>query len=222
MGRARESGRGGVPAGPRPRIGARSSGPRRFRSVRERRLQAGRRGSGNALGRHAGVHFRNCGVCGRPLAGNRSAVRLAVANVVARPPQRPTRPAFVGIVVTLWLKTSKPVRCGSPTLGRFDSGAAPLSRLRRSDGPRGAFRPLDVGATAGRSRPPGAASRGGGLWRDCGTVASGSSLSRSGESTLVQVSVLGREQFPVPLGDDFDGAVDHLDGGLIVDRVRRH
>ena len=26
------------------------------------------------------------------------------------------------------LKTSEPVRCGSPTLGRFDSGAAPLSR----------------------------------------------------------------------------------------------
>ena len=25
-------------------------------------------------------------------------------------------------------KSSKPVRCGSPTLGRFDSGAAPLSR----------------------------------------------------------------------------------------------
>ena len=30
---------------------------------------------------------------------------------------------------------------------------------------------------------------------------------------------LGRKQFPVPLGDDFDGAVDHFDGGLIVDRV---
>ena len=29
------------------------------------------------------------------------------------------------------------------------------------------------------------------------------------------------EQFPVPLGDDFDGAVDHFDGGLVVDRVRR-
>jgi hypothetical protein len=29
-----------------------------------------------------------------------------------------------------------------------------------------------------------------------------------------------REQFPVPLGDDVDGAVDHLDGGLVVDRVR--
>ena len=27
--------------------------------------------------------------------------------------------------------SSKPVRCGNPTLGRFDSGAAPLSRLRR-------------------------------------------------------------------------------------------
>jgi hypothetical protein len=25
----------------------------------------------------------------------------------------------------------KPVRCGNPTLGRFDSGAAPLSRFSR-------------------------------------------------------------------------------------------
>jgi hypothetical protein len=25
----------------------------------------------------------------------------------------------------------------------------------------------------------------------------------------------------VPLGDDFDGAVDDFDGGLIVDRIRR-
>src|SRR5438067_6008002 len=30
------------------------------------------------------------------------------------------------------------------------------------------------------------------------------------------------EPFPVPLGDDFDGAVGYLDGGLIVNRVRRH
>jgi hypothetical protein len=27
--------------------------------------------------------------------------------------------------------SSKPVRCGNPTLGRFDSGAAPLSRFWR-------------------------------------------------------------------------------------------
>jgi hypothetical protein len=26
----------------------------------------------------------------------------------------------------------------------------------------------------------------------------------------------------VPLGDDLDGAVDHFDGGLIVNRVRRY
>ena len=29
-------------------------------------------------------------------------------------------------------RSSKPVRCGNPTLGRFDSGAAPSSRLWRS------------------------------------------------------------------------------------------
>src|SRR5205809_8018436 len=28
------------------------------------------------------------------------------------------------------------------------------------------------------------------------------------------------EQLPVPLGNDFDGAVGHLDGGLVVDRIR--
>ena len=32
----------------------------------------------------------------------------------------------------------------------------------------------------------------------------------------------GGKQLPVPLGDDFDAAVDHFYGGLIVDRVRRH
>jgi hypothetical protein len=31
----------------------------------------------------------------------------------------------------------------------------------------------------------------------------------------------GGEQLPVPLGDDFDGAVGHLDRGLIVNRIRR-
>src|SRR3954453_9257106 len=34
-------------------------------------------------------------------------------------------------------------------------------------------------------------------------------------------SVLLRKQLPVPLGYDVDGAVDDLDGGLIVDRIRR-
>src|SRR5881227_1330008 len=29
------------------------------------------------------------------------------------------------------------------------------------------------------------------------------------------------KQLPVPLGDDFDGAVDYFDGGLVVDRIRR-
>src|SRR5256714_5828254 len=33
---------------------------------------------------------------------------------------------------------------------------------------------------------------------------------------------LALEQFPVPLGDDLGGAVDHSDGALIVDRVGRH
>jgi transposase len=41
------------------------------------------------------------------------------------------------------------------------------------------------------------------------------------EASLAQVSVLGREQFPVPLGDDLDGPVNYFDGGLVVDRVRR-
>ena len=37
----------------------------------------------------------------------------------------------------------------------------------------------------------------------------------------LSLSVLGDKQLPVPLGDDFDGAVGHFDGGLIVDRVCR-
>ena len=30
------------------------------------------------------------------------------------------------------------------------------------------------------------------------------------------------KQLPVPLGDNFDGAIGHFYGGLIVNRVRRH
>ena len=33
---------------------------------------------------------------------------------------------------------------------------------------------------------------------------------------------LGRKQFPVALGDDFDVVVDHFDSGLVVNRVGRH
>src|SRR6188474_1108486 len=39
--------------------------------------------------------------------------------------------------------------------------------------------------------------------------------------TPPQASVLGCEQFPVPLRNDVDGAVGHLEGGLVSDRVRR-
>jgi hypothetical protein len=34
--------------------------------------------------------------------------------------------------------------------------------------------------------------------------------------------VSGGKQLPVPLGDAFDGAVGHFNGGLIVNRVRGH
>src|ERR1700683_1169970 len=40
-------------------------------------------------------------------------------------------------------------------------------------------------------------------------------------TNLLSLSVLGGKQLPVSLGDDFDGAVGYLDGGLVVDRVRR-
>ena len=33
---------------------------------------------------------------------------------------------------------------------------------------------------------------------------------------------LGRKPFPMAFGDDFDCSIDHFDGGLIVNRVRRH
>ena len=45
------------------------------------------------------------------------------------------RASLVRRALSLPYRTSKPVRCGSPTLGRFDSGAAPLSQSRRVDGP---------------------------------------------------------------------------------------
>jgi hypothetical protein len=38
----------------------------------------------------------------------------------------------------------------------------------------------------------------------------------------LSLSILGCKQLPAPLGDDFDGAVGHFYGGLIVNRVRRH
>ena len=38
---------------------------------------------------------------------------------------------------------------------------------------------------------------------------------------LPELSVGSMHSPPVPLGDDLDGAVDHFDGGLIVNRVRR-
>jgi hypothetical protein len=38
---------------------------------------------------------------------------------------------------------------------------------------------------------------------------------------MTRVAALGGEQFPVPLGDDFDGTIGHSDGGLIVNPIRR-
>ena len=55
-------------------------------------------------------------------------------------------------------RSSKPVRCGSPTLGRFDSGAAPLSRFAASPTGLAARRVPDVrrdgDAARDRSEPP--------------------------------------------------------------------
>src|SRR5260370_13278686 len=41
-------------------------------------------------------------------------------------------------------------------------------------------------------------------------------------SRLADGLALGRKPFPMALGDHFDCSVDHFDGGLIVNRVRRH
>jgi hypothetical protein len=41
-------------------------------------------------------------------------------------------------------------------------------------------------------------------------------------SRLVDRLALGHKPFPMALGDNFDCSVDHFDGGLIVNRVRRH
>jgi hypothetical protein len=71
---------------------------------------------------------------------------------------------------------SKTVRCGSPTLGRFDSGAAPFSRFGVSTALRRSAR-ADPPEGEHRLRPPETASQRGGLWRECGAARTGGSLS---------------------------------------------
>ena len=61
---------------------------------------------------------------------------LAVAEDVARRHCKYPEPASMPVQGLSKPKTSKPVRCGRPTLGRFDSGAAPSNRIWRADGPR--------------------------------------------------------------------------------------
>ena len=51
-------------------------------------------------------------------------------------------------------------------------------------------------------------------WRPPNSLLCGAGSSSSRRST-------GRKQLPVPLRDDVDAAVDHSDGGLVVDGVRR-
>jgi hypothetical protein len=50
---------------------------------------------------------------------------------------------------------------------------------------------------------------------------SGSAAAESRLRPTALELVSGDKQLPVPLGDDFDGAVAHFDGGLIVNRIRR-
>ena len=53
--------------------------------------------------------------------------------------------------------SSKPVRCGSPTLGRFDSGAAPLSRfwrVRADSWPLRSVNAVSSSSAQVRSTPP--------------------------------------------------------------------
>src|SRR5262245_11236419 len=56
-------------------------------------------------------------------------------------------------------------------------------------------------------------------------LASDAKIVRGHFRTLAQLTLdfpwPGGEQLPVPLGDDLDRAVDHFDGGVVVDRVRR-
>jgi hypothetical protein len=76
-----------------------------------------------------------------------------VAEHVASPHRKHAKPAFVRPRRRWSFNTSKPVRCGSPTVGRFDSGAAPSSRSRRADGPRGAPSPtFGIWGDAARDR----------------------------------------------------------------------
>ena len=71
-----------------------------------------------------------CGV----LLGEQPLGLLGIDQADVRHAADPTHGAGSLIRGAAWARwpsrSSKPVRCGSPTLGRFDSGAAPLSRLR--------------------------------------------------------------------------------------------
>ena len=61
---------------------------------------------------------------------------------------------------------SEPVRCGNPTLGRFDSGAAPLSRLRLPERARGHPRPTRLDVSRVRPKPLETAQRDSRMWRE--------------------------------------------------------
>ena len=60
------------------------------------------------------------------------------------------------------------MRCGNPTLGRFDSGAAPLGRLRLPQGLAAVHIVVGTRRRCSRLRPLETARRGGGLWQGCG------------------------------------------------------
>ena len=118
--------------------------------------------------------------CDVVLSEDRGSVRTTTASASRTPSAASPRATLRGGAAwARWpSRSSKPVRSCSPRLGRFDSGAAPLSQSRLPDGPRGAS-PWELGVDTvpletARSRH--ALWR---LWRDCGTVG-GPSSSRFG------------------------------------------
>ena len=159
------------------RAGAAPAAGRPASLARRRRRRAGARGARGRPSRCARTprqHARFlCGITSpattrarltrEPLFGSSPSVASPTCWHGARPSLR-AGSLSGGAAWARWpSRSSKPVRCGSPTLGRFDSGAAPLSQFRLATGPRRAVR-VRAAWRGCRSRPLGAASQ----VADCG------------------------------------------------------
>ena len=110
--------------------------------------------------------------------------------------------AFAHLVAFSLPRGTARIPSGSSPRGSTSSGTARRARRRICS-----RRSASISATRRRGRSPSASS----------TAASRPPKRASTRSTRLSAA----EQLPVPLGDDLGASVDHSDGGLVVDCVRR-